>query len=607
MLNVCYSMYMDVRGYCSSDLYYPAHVVSAPRDDSRLLILGEADVVIDVDRSVGRIILACRGIRPLGAHARSLVEAGLVSSPKVAQEVVSSLRTIGVLRPFRSLGSRPPRAHLVSPISTVVIATANRPRTLKRCLESLAHHCREHGEAPRLLVVDGSPGRTVRAANRSNLATVAARWNHPAEYVGGDEAASLFRQTLEAELPRYLYDFACRPGRVGANRNLGLLLTAGEHILMIDDDVTCDVWSSATPGHALDVTAHTDPADTQFFPSRPAAVGSVRTSDVSLLAAHSSLLGASLQTVLGRFDGSYVLETACSHIADLLQTPDDTLVDVTMSGLVGDAGVHCQYAHLFSTGRTRALMTAQRSIYRLALTSREVVRSTDRYVVTHGSHCMATCMGLANIVVAPPFMPLGRNEDGAFGAVRSFLSPSSFSGYIPYGILHDSHRASAYPPDAMPSASYIRLATVLKWLADTASRHVASARFRDRVEALVSLMTDVAMRDDDAMSSFVAAGLMQRQARKLAATSDIIRQTDKYPRHWRLDAARYRDCLLERMRRPGFFVPIEFRRSGLRSRQCQRLRSFLHSYAATLAAWPALWQLCQSRNLNRDRGVQTNQ
>ena len=40
-------------------------------------------------------------------------------------------------------------------------------------------------------------------------------------------------------------------------------------------------------------------------------------------------------------------------------------------------------------------------------------RLTSTNVVTHDSSCMATCVGLANRTLLPPFMPVGRNEDGS--------------------------------------------------------------------------------------------------------------------------------------------------------------------------------------------------
>jgi len=82
----------------------------------------------------------------------------------------------------------------------------------------------------------------------------------------------------------------------------------------------------------------------------------------------------------------------------------------------------------------------------MALSSREVLRVAKLPTVSHDPICMTFCGAVTNDPWTPPFMPRYRNEDGLFARMLMFMRPDTDVGHIPYGVFHDSDRASAYDP-----------------------------------------------------------------------------------------------------------------------------------------------------------------
>src|SRR5688500_14202276 len=110
-----------------------------------------------------------------------------------------------------------------------------------------------------------------------------------------------------------MVDFALTPGSIGANRNLVLLLTAGDQVLMADDDIVCEPWTRDGGSQGVAVWGHTDPQDSEFFASREDARHAAASWSGDLLAAHEALLGQPMPELLTSEDPPDLGET-CGHL-----------------------------------------------------------------------------------------------------------------------------------------------------------------------------------------------------------------------------------------------------------------------------------------------------
>ena len=175
-------------------------------------------------------------------------------------------------------------------IATAAIITADRPRLLARCLESLVSNCALGRSQPRILIVDGSRQDRNRVVNRRNVRESAARTQLKVDYVGPVQARALRARLAARGIPRRTLRFGLTPGGTGANRNIAVLMAGGSNLLMIDDDLICAPWSLAARESGVTIAGTAELRDIRFFPTRRAALRMGRAAPISLVDAHGQLL-----------------------------------------------------------------------------------------------------------------------------------------------------------------------------------------------------------------------------------------------------------------------------------------------------------------------------
>src|SRR4051794_1312917 len=121
------------------------------------------------------------------------------------------------------------------PISAIGVTTADRPELLERCLLSVVRQVIARGAPVRILVADASRIARNEALGRSAVSAVTRATSQAITFVGRSERLAL-RRALRVLGEDSLLEFAFRPGASG-NRNIILLLTSGENILLVDDDM----------------------------------------------------------------------------------------------------------------------------------------------------------------------------------------------------------------------------------------------------------------------------------------------------------------------------------------------------------------------------------
>jgi len=480
-------------------------------------------------------------------------------------------------------------------VTTIGVVTANRPALVRRCLDSLVRHCDLHGRRPRFLVIDGSKAPADQAATRSAVSEVADASGHRLEYFGLKEANRLRSQLqVHDEIGSVLV-----PGSTGANRNLLLLLTAGEHILAVDDDVVVETWSATDRDDGLALMGHHQELfETTFFSDRATALNTVARSAADLFSAHEALLGHSLSALVARSSPAADMTRACGHLRSALEEGRPLVVRATFTGLAGDAGVYCPYRLLFSGGPLRQLLLTNASMFQTALTSREASRIVHTSVVTHDCGCMAPCMGLANREVVPPFMPTGRNEDGVFGVMLAASDATTVFGHVPVGVLHDSDRPSARPAGPILSASASRLSDFIISVVMRSRLPEAStpdAWLREIGHRFIDL-AELSGRD---IAAYVSEMISEERSLELAQIAEAV-DGENCPKHWRDGLTTYRDQLLASMTTEAFYLPTEFHGAGTVEEGFDALRAFMRGFGRLIDGWPDLWVAARALNANAD-------
>jgi len=480
-----------------------------------------------------------------------------------------------------------------TPITTVGVTTADRPEPLRRCLQSLTRQLRHRPDHARIIVVDGSKRPRNESLSRSIVKAIVSSTRCDIAFIGRRERREI-RDRLRDICSGDLVDFITTPGASG-NRNIAILLSSGENILLVDDDVVCELWTLPSFRNAIDVCGHFERRHIEFFQTRLAARRGMARVTASLLDAHGLLLGRSLESLGASTSPRVDVRRACRFLVEGLAGLRNVVVRTTFSGLTGDAGASNPERLLFAKGKWKELLLSSRDVYDTAFKYREVRRVADRYLVTHDMACMGFCMGLANSSMPPPFLPTGRNEDGLFGLTLAAVDRTAVVGHVPYAVLHDSARASRYGQYAFVSATQTRMADLMIHLLNSWRPSTKSVRPGQRLSRLAEWFGDLADLDEPDLARTIVETVFQVRERELSLIAGALRLESDYPAHWQRDLTRYRDTLMANLRRPEFFLPVELNRDQSVGRRYRAIRRFLRMSSASLAAWPTLWEETRRR------------
>ncbi len=392
-----------------------------------------------------------------------------------------------------------------------------------------------------------------------------------------------------ARRPVELLAAATAPGSIGCNRNIGLLLTVGESVLMLDDDVLCDIWAYDHATSDLTCGGHEDGRTWNFFDDRLSALSSLRRIEGDLLASHASLLGRSVSSLLcnGR-PGLTQLTDACTHLTGSLLHGRDQFVRVTFAGLAGDSARYCSHRLMFMTGDVHAVLRSDVAAFTRALATREVQAAVSRPTITHDGPCMSYCMGVDNRAIVPPFSPQGRGEDTVFGALIGQCDRSAVFGYVPLGIVHDSTRPSAYGDDAMPSARETRISEYLAHLAHRMMPQFVAVRPEERLRQFGARLLDVAALPPADFMEMSTDLMLSARASQLNWLDNRLASDSRYHEGWRVEFGRYRDVFLRSATNRAFFVPVECEKQRGYQFAVAHFQQMLREFAQLAIGWHGL-------------------
>lgn len=549
---------------------------------------------IELNRLAATLLRSVIGRKTLVDHARAAVERGDAADMAGALATLHQLCTAGLVRqsPIPPTTHSPPSR---SRITTVAIITADRPGALRRCLLSLRHLTR-NAYSGRILIVDGSRRPHHRQANVESMREVLAGVDR-ISYVSALDSIEVRRELVQRGASPLMVEWAFAGGYTGANRNLAALWTAGERVVLIDDDIVCTGWRD-DPSQGIEVGGHADRRQWSFFTTRAEAIAIERGPCQNLLEAHGDLLGRTLGELAG-VTGGLNFSGACAHLLSLIAEGTDPTVRVTMAGLAGDAGIYCPGRLLFAQGPVATALTTDATAFNTAMTSREVRRIARRPILTHDSSCMSYCMGMDNSVVLPPFMPQGRNEDGVFGTMLAFCDRRALFGHLAVGVIHDSDRPANYDETFTFSARHTRVSELMRYLTRVTSMAPGLAP-ADRLTRLGAFLTDIAGLAPRDFEVFVRELILRFRTDELRQLVQFAASGSR-PEWWRTAVAEYLRAFRRSGTRRDFVIPAEFTNAhGSPSESLEHTRQFVGHFGELLRAWPDMWNHLRAMNAPTD-------
>jgi len=543
------------------------------------------------------VLRHCLAERSLREHADHAARALGIGSGRELDSELAMLARAGLLRriDWTKRTSAPTGPTPAAEIRTVAILTADRPNYLARCLQSYLDHLTASGTEARLLVVDHSRTPAHSRDTERHVVAAAASAHQSIQYAGEQSRQSLRERALAAGFAAGVIDWLMPsepPNRsAGSGRNHVLLLTAGEPVLMADDDTVCTVWRHEEADDDIAFVGHNDPNDMRVFHDRTSAIAAIQRTTDGLLAAHQALLGCRLADLAVR--GSRDTTHVCRHLTPVFEglRPAWT-VRATWAGLAGDAGTYCPYPLLFHAGPARDRLAAADNLA-TALASREVVRSVRRPTVTDEPWFMTYCAAVDGSTLLPPFSPVGTNEDGLFGAMLRMCDPTAFIGQIPYGVVHDSGRLSPYDLGVIPSASSVRLADLVRWVSAAWTAACVETDVSTRMRGLGRHLMACGRLEPSAWRAHLTRLIVDARRRVLIATQSVLDDGFPYPAPWRQAIGQYQQAVLDCVTSADACVPVEYRSCPSAEAAADAVQEYFRRLGEALVVWPDLWQLCR--------------
>jgi len=555
------------------------------------------------------LLAQCTHFAPVEEHAAAAAQRTGLPADGVAQRLYE-LVDRGLLVSKREVMARARDAAAADPgsapvLDRVAVVTANRPASLAACLRSYRER---YGADIELVVFDDSSDAEVQKENRRVLEQAGAGGR--TMYAGEAEKGRFVRELsarsgIEIEVVRAaLVDFDGHPLHCGSNRNAVLLDASGGAVLMVDDDTTARATWRSDKGDGLRVSSRYDPWSLRFFKSLEAALQAADWQDEDLLAWHRRFLGRSPASCA--FDASVPGTTGAAEgntAAVDLDEADSGLVSafargrgrvlVTSAGVAGDSGMASSLYFLWLDGAARQQLLENYEVYRA---TRAVHRGADVATISNTAFFMTPHAAFDVRDTIPPFPPVLRNADGAFGSILRTCAPESYVAFMPFSVEHSPPEIRR--PDFDQVLRFVGSARANDILRDLVRVYEpspgvndAEVRLRALGQYLIALGTMPA-KDFDALLRHQIAATIGRRIDRLTR---VVEQEGGQPVTWAQDCVAAATAGLRALTEDEVAVAdIAGTTADGRHRRFQRV---LHRFGRVIDAWPALLEAAKDQRV----------
>jgi hypothetical protein len=570
----------------------------------RLVRSGEEAVL---DAGAHQVLSLCEGFHTLDEHARKI-------SIRISGGDAVQARLKGLLSSFSAQGLLLPAKQLLAeltipegvpwtglqPLRTRVIRTCDRPEALDRLLHGLAKLKSHEGIRYRTIVIDDSRSQESQHRNRALTFGHADSEDLAVRYHGPQEQAALVGELMaaypeSADTVRWLLAPGVRHGRPTPGRSLNhaLLLTAGERVILLDDDSRLEPRPAPEQEAGLAIGAV--PQSCQFFSGREEISRLPKAVDFDPFAAHGQILGLTLGEALARFPEALDEQSlARLDLAEGAYLSSASPVLVSVNGVFGDPGSgRSQWLYELEDDRLHRQMVASPEAYRAFTTQRHLWRGHRKTSFLLDYALMLTAgVGLDNSRPLAPTLPEGRNEDLVLGDAVKYLYPDSVAVALPWGMTHFPEPERLWDPAGLDLPIRPGIPGFLASLARVSGGLCPAQRVNRRAAFLAEsyrALSDAS--ESELRNRVVQEALAERTARVARMQANLAHRGSYAPDYWVADVQRAIAANTRSLQARGEPWQLEI---GLGQAIAPKaaesyLREVLCNYADALQLWPLLW------------------
>jgi hypothetical protein len=590
-------------------LYRTTYMTVVPAGDDVLLNDPERDAPVLLPIFELDLLTACTHFASVEEHADAAARRTGLPAEGIAQRLYEMVDR-GLLASKQEVMARARAAveentDSAPTLDRVAVITGDRPASLAACLRS---YRKRYGADIELIVFDDSADPAPRAENRRVAREAAAGGR--VLYAGEDEKRKFIaelaaRSGVEQDVVRAaLIEFDGCTFHSGANRNAVLLDAAGGAVLMVDDDTTARTTCPADASDGLRLSSRYDPWSLHFFKHLEDALDAADWRDTDVLAWHRRFLGRSpAACMFGAAAPAAPLVLNANGAGLDLNEADAALIGafsrgrgrvvVTSAGLVGDSGMGAPLNFLWLQGSARERLLEDYESYRA---TRAVHRFAEVATLSSTPFLMTPHVAFDVRATIPPFSPVLRNEDGAFGSMLRTCSPESYIAFLPWSVEHAPPDARAADFDqSLRAVSRVHANSVIR---DFAAAHEPAPGVTDpavRLSAFGRYLTSLGNMQPADFAALVRYQITFAVGRRIEALTRAVDQNSGQPEPWADDC---RAVITEGLRSLTEDEPVVADISGTtadeRHRRFQRL---LYRFGRVIDAWPTLLEAAKDQRV----------
>jgi len=490
-------------------------------------------------------LMQCREFKTIEQHTATLIglESAMQGQQADIRKVLQSMLGSGMMVSAKSVCDQfkatagQDAAVRQNPAPVVAILTWERPQALERLLESIARNC-DTEKVHCIYVVDDSRKAANIELNRALTERFATRVSSPLRYFGQQEQQSWLDQMVK-ELPeqenaiRFLADGSRWRDywTSGLSRNLALLLSPGHRLVMIDDDVVCDVYDppQLKPG----ITFSDDAREAMFFAGEQDWSHLHQPINPDPVDRHMQCLGLTFSEALEVL-GQNNLKASGFQNATALQLSElhaGSEVLLTECGSLGCPGTNDNTWLPDLTRASLKRMLASEETTARALGARKVWSGRNHPHFAPRPN-MSQITGFDNRRMLPPYLPIQRGEDRLFGYMLDYIFPTSVTLDYPWAVPHlplPERKWRDRDLDFSPGDSFpmFFVEQIIGHKSDCLSTHP-----EQRLSSLSGWFSDMASAPAHKLTSMYRDSRLAGDSARLAQLTELLATTDPAPVNW---------------------------------------------------------------------------
>lgn len=410
-----------------------------------------------------------------------------------------------------------------------------------------------------------------------------------------DDAAKrqyLKRLNLSSEASK-LAHFALFPNAqpsTGGNRNAVLLMTAGQKILCLDDDIRLTCYRPHLEPPRFSSAYLT--GDWYMFPS---IIEITDFLDSNCKPAHAEFVdfhSEALQNTPAEIAlGENSWRSLTPELANKLLT-HSLQIRVTSSGSYGDSGLASPAHALFLDGEMRQHLLRDADTYRRSIASRQLLRMNKGLTIKRSTQLMGMSLGLDNSALLPPFFPAFRNSDGLFASCLVLCFPEAcladlpiMPGHIPPGFRQHDHKDLFEIPWRVPE--------ILHSLIHACPEPLASSGIENMRELARFIQYNTV--NEEVFQSCIIEQRRKALLQQLQQLDGLLEKFYAEPNFWAEDVEKRCDRIFDLLKKESW--PINAG-DGSEVVPYVTARELLRKYAMLLEIWPEIYARATELNSN---------